>query len=407
MLVLTAWIAGFLLLVLAYLIPQSRMMSSVEQSLITLEKYGGGDELLPDIPQTTMETFTDVTMVSTSFAERGSLLEKVLLAQMCGEIGDAGSIRKYVYSDQRDNLQLDTYARYWHGYQIFLRPLLTVINVNQIRMIGMMCMCAMVMLIIVRLVQQQRTELLIPQFVLFVLPAPFVLMINMQCYSVTFITLFMLLLLLSGRFSRSQVILLFELSGILTSYFDLLSVPGITLGVPLVFYLAVKRNEGHSLRNACMEMMHIMIAWVFGYGGMWSGKWILATSLTGENVIEDALQTVKLRGGNTMGERRLDYFETLQRNWACYNTVVYKLLFIGLGVILCIFLIRGWRFRMRKEMLFGTIIASLIPFVWYRMLVNHSYIHYYFTCKELIIFLYGIVTAAFASLSEGAISKKS
>ncbi|MBQ9009781.1 MAG: hypothetical protein IJ088_10690 [Clostridia bacterium] len=399
-LVLAAWVTGFLLLVLVYLIPQDRMQSSVEQSLPTLEAFGGGGELLLGIPQSTLEYFTDVTMVSTAFAERGSLMDRVLLAQMCGEIGDAGSIRNYVYSDQRDTLRMDTYARYWHGYQIFLRPLLTVINVNQIRMLGMMCMCALAMFIIVRLVQQQRIALLIPQFALFVMPAPFVLLINMQCYGVTFTTLLMILLLLSGRFSGTRAILLFELGGILTSFFDLLSVPGITLGVPLVFYFSVRQDAGHSLRRACMEVLQILLAWEFGYGGMWAGKWIFATCLTGENVIEDALQTVKLRSGSAWGERQLSYFDTVQKNWACFNTVVYKLLFIALAVVLCVFLLRGWRFRLKQEMLLGVVLASLFPFLWYRMTINHSYLHYYFACKELVIFLYGIVTAAFASLSK-------
>lgn len=398
-LVLAAWITGFFLLTLAYLIPQDRMMSSVEQSLHTLERFGSNGELLPDIPQTNLDYFTDVTMISTSFAEQGNLLDKVLLAQMCGGLGDAGAIRNYVYSDQRDTLHLQTYARYWHGYQIFLRPLLTFINVNQIRMLGMMCMCALVMMIIVR-VMKQGAVLLIPQFALFVLPAPFILMINMQCYSVTFITLFMILILLSDRISRKQAVLLFELGGILTSYFDLLSVPGITLGVPLVLYYALRQDENHSWQRTCLEVLQIIAAWFLGYGGMWGGKWIFATCLTGENVIEDALQTVKLRSGTTMGVRQLGYFETLQKNWDCYNTVVYKVLFIGLAVVLCVFLLRGWKFQLKKEMLIGTLLASCFPFVWYRLTVNHSYIHYYFTCKELVIFFYGMVTAVFASLSK-------
>ena len=398
-LVLAAWFTGFFLLILAYLIPQDRMMSSVEQSLLTLERFGGGDELLPGIPQTNLDYFTDITMVSTSLAEQGPLLDKVLLAQMCGEIGDAGSIRKYVYSDQRETLPLRTYARYWHGYQIFLRPLLTIINVNQIRMLGMMCMCALTMMIIVR-VMKRGTALLIPQFALFVLPAPFILMINMQCYSVTFITLLMILILQSEGISRKHVVLLFELCGILTSYFDLLSVPGITLGVPLVFYYAVKREENHSWQRTCLEMLQIIAAWFLGYGGMWIGKWIFATCLTRENVIEDALQTVKLRSGTTAGTRQVGYFETLLKNWECYDTVVYKVLLIGLAVGLCVLLLRGWRFQLKKEMLLGTVLAACIPFVWYRLTVNHSYIHYYFTCKELVIFFYGIVTAVFASLSK-------
>lgn len=404
-LVLAAWVTGFLLLVLAYLIPQDRMMSSVEQSLLTLERFGDGDELLPGIPQTNLDYFTDIIMVSTSIAEQGNLLDKVLLAQMCGEIGNAASIRQYVYSDHRETLPLRTYARYWHGYQIFLRPLLTFINVNQIRMLGMMCMCALAMMIIVR-GMKRGTALLIPQFALFVLPVPFILMINLQFYSVTFITLVMILILQSEGISRKRAVLLFELGGILTSYFDLLSVPGMTLGVPLIFYAAVKREENPSWQRTCLEVLQIIAAWLLGYGGMWVGKWIFATCLTGENVIDDALQTVKLRSGTTAGTRQVGYFETLLKNWDCYNTVVYKVLLIGLAAALCILLLRGWRFQLKKEMLLGTVLAACIPFVWYRLTVNHSYIHYYFTCRELVIFFYGMATAVFASLSKKEASQR-
>jgi len=57
------------------------------------------------------------------------------------------------------------------------------------------------------------------------------------------------------------------------------------------------------------------LAWGLGYAGMWSGKWVVASVLTGRNVLQEALFSVMPRSGASLKEGTpVRFFDTILRN---------------------------------------------------------------------------------------------
>lgn len=59
-----------------------------------------------------------------------------------------------------------------------------------------------------------------------------------------------------------------------TSYFDFLTYPVASLGMPLIVWLLLHREENARARLA--RCCSCGLCWAFGYAGMWAGKWALA-----------------------------------------------------------------------------------------------------------------------------------
>ena len=66
----------------------------------------------------------------------------------------------------------------------------------------------------------------------------------------------------------------FLLTGMATSYFDFLTYPVASLGMPLIVGLLLHRDE--TARTRLGRMVRGGLCWALGYAGMWAGKWALA-----------------------------------------------------------------------------------------------------------------------------------
>lgn len=65
--------------------------------------------------------------------------------------------------------------------------------------------------------------------------------------------------------------------GISTAYFDFLTYPLVTFGIPMIFCILI--NEKNTCEN-WKEMPIMGIHWGIGYLGMWAEKWLIGTVIT-------------------------------------------------------------------------------------------------------------------------------
>ena len=56
-----------------------------------------------------------------------------------------------------------------------------------------------------------------------------------------------------------------------------------------------------TLKSDILRAVKSGIMWLVGYLGMWSGKWIMASLLTSENIIGNALSQAVVRSGTSSG----------------------------------------------------------------------------------------------------------
>lgn len=406
-------ILGVVALVITYFIPQENMYENVKESARVLHNEGLGAHVWETISETMLDNYTDGLMVNVSYTETDDGIRDFLLDTWVEVDRNTHGINPmeslYEMIDlANDDYHINNYGRYWHGYQIILRPLLCFYTYADIRQINMTLQVMVVFILLYILIKSGNTKFLLPFWGMYVFLSPVTVFSSFQ-YSACFYAMMLALIVLFGLRKYLNDInrnYLFLLVGIMTAFFDLLTYPFITLGVPLIAYLASDDECLMSVKKGIKEIFFYTISWGIGYVGMWVSKWIIASILTEENVIANAIEQFKYRSGHF--SHRQTWISTVRLNFNACNT---KVLFIFLIAIVVYFIIIGIRNHrsINKKLLPCTAVilfVSLYPFLWYFFTMNHSSDNSYFTWRELGISVFGILTIGAINLQRENICPK-
>lgn len=186
--------------------------------------------------------------------------------------------------------------------------------------------------------------------------------------------------------------ILFLLIGMTTSYFDFLTYPLFTLGVPLLFLMICMdgSEKGNVLPVAAIKNS---ICWAIGYVGMWVEKWILCTLLTGENLFADAMKAIQERSGRDVLGKQIGYPDVLRGNiWILCK---YPYVLVCLAAIVLLFIAgrkeSGNTFSKSAFIAYAGI--AILPFCWYAISMNHSYAHCLMTYRGLCVTVFAMLCA--------------
>lgn len=281
---------------------------------------------------------------------------------------------------------------------MLLKPLLEFLNLQELRWLNAFVGASLVMLICIMMYKyfgsiKYAIAFLISVFFL----NPMVLYTSLQYSTSYYVILIECLMALSvGDHLRkkNKFGLLFLLSGIVVAYVDLLTYPVATLGMLLILDMLMYQAN---TKAKILEMIQGTFLWGLGYAGMWSGKWALANLLTDYNVMQDAMGSAAGRVGigmNAMDAIRQNLF------WTSYNSVKIIMLLI-LFMLVLLLLTKRIIIRIDWSMVVPLLIICCIPFVRYALLKNHSFVHSWFTYRECVVLIMGIVTLVFSCFKRG------
>lgn len=189
----------------------------------------------------------------------------------------------------------------------------------------------------------------------------------------------------------------FIILGMLVNYLDLLTYPIVSLGFTLCFYYMMESDANQDsldkketiplciLKKKVISFAYYCFSWLIGYAGMWISKWIISSLILKKNILLDAADAIQFRTSNNYNGTTWSFFDVIYLN-------ISRLSRLSFVLILTIFLISlfvVWRKECRlelKEMIinFDLLLVSLLPFVWYFVLKNHSAIHT-FTFRNLSV----------------------
>lgn len=389
-------VVGVLALAATYFIPQNRMKDNAWESAILMHREGLGSFMWPTVTMTQLDGYTDGLMLNTSYTETDDGIRDILLDTKVNvrDINPMEAFYEVIALENKD-YRIETYGRYWHGYQILWRPLLCFFNYGEIRQINMALQLALVFAFLYLLFRTGEKALVIPFFGMYLFLTPLALFSSMQFSPCFYLTMFASMAMIgSGKYlNDTGRNYLFLLTGILTAFFDLLTYPFVTLGVPLITHLAVDRECGGSIKKSVKDIVFHTVSWCIGYVGMWGAKWVAASLFTDENVIKEALDQVMFRSGHF--EKGRSYATTLRLNFDACNMKSIWVVLICLAVYLLVRMVINYR-RIGVRPLPGTaaiLLVSLYPFLWYYLTMHHSSDNSYFTWRELSISVYGILLA--------------
>ncbi len=397
--IISSWVVALISVIAVYMLPIEPMHRNVKDSLAVFEEEGVSPTLVPGFTSTYLDTYTDMTMLDMAIYDgEESALEKAMKGFRYEYDGmtifDSGV--RYLRGEL--GAKSVSYARYWHGWIVFLKPLLLLFNYAEIRMFNFILQTALTVLLLMKMFQNEYTRrYIIPFFAALMVIMPLSTSMSMGLailYYVILISLILLIHYFKWLNDKNSLFMYFMVVGIMTSFVDLVTYPLATMGIPLIMWMILNHEyEREYGFRQIRDAVCFVISWCGGYLAMWLGKWLISSAITDENVLKDAILMVLYRLSHGSAESgsyvEIGIGEVVGRNIGVLCNSLYIALFI------CVFFLICWKAYKENDSLVVSkceivmlFITGCFPIAWYIGVGNHSYIHYWMTYKSLSITIF-------------------
>ena len=430
-----------LCLYLACLIPSSSLEENVRESADILGEQGM-DYLISKIFRIVNNNCTDSVIINESYSidnehpyisymKARKNYQKDVTINEIEDIPGEGVTVNYLYEDEAEGIEEGevvgyyydpigelfdflsglltsslNYARYWHGYLVFLRPLLAIFNYSQIRKINAV-MQIVVFLILLLLMIKNKIGIYVISFIsCYILMCPVALSMSLQNSTVWYISCIscIIYLLWKEKITKYKLhYLLFTIVGMVTSFMDLLTYPIVSLGMLLLFVLI---SEELDFKEAVKRILICGICWTLGYGIMWGAKWVIGTLVIGENVIQQALNQASYRSSNlTWGDVEVSRIGVIKNTLQMFHLPMTKKIILFHGICcLSIVLINLKKYHVKemKKRIMDVLpiyAVGLMTFVWYLVLTNHTQIHPFLAFRTAFVFIFAVTVGTYKLIS--------
>ena len=384
--VLVVLLAGYLLLgLLAWLVPDRPVRHHIEQTLAS------GD-MGEDYPKAimhddygldpyTMDNYTDALILNQAMNLRSEGVKSMLLLPRHDE-GMVQSHNLRQLMNGSDEGWTFHYARYWHGTTYVARLLLSVTSYTGIRYLLYLVSSILLLWCLFALWHRVgKTVTLVLAFSLLAVNV-FVMQFSLQLVPVLMLALGAILWLAYHPEQDGE--LAFLVVGSLTTFLDLITVPTITIGLPLVVWVAMRRGAA-DLRQGLLSLVRLGLWWLAGYVLTWLAKWGIATLLTGENIFADAYgQSVHWTegGGSYIGQ-------ALSSNILFLH---WRYVLVALTALLVMAVVhpryKGWIQAVQY------LLVALIPIGYYIVMAHPAYLHAWYNYRALTTAVAALLMAA-------------
>jgi len=377
------------LLTLSHLIPSVKISTNINKSIATLKDEGVYPNIL-NFKLFQLDNYTDALMLNIAASVNE---ENPLHAAMLNYWHTSGNNRKIiddtqaVINNQSSGLEKQSYGRYWQGYLIFLRPALTIMNYNHIRILNYLVLGSLLLLVLYQINIKIGSQIMVFFLLTMILVSFPIVPLSMQFSTVFYISFISILFILNNKTylqDWSNFILLFFIIGACTSFFDFLTTPLLTLGLPLTILILIDNNA----TNKYLSIISASVIWGLGYGITWASKWIIGELITGINILEIAMESVAVRTSYAYSGMEMTIPQIFSFSFSMLRKFNLLWPFVGLitGVILLyLFLVKDGKHFINHAYLL--LIASMVPF-WFLVLRNHSIQHGWFTWRALAVTMF-------------------
>lgn len=381
-------VIGFALLAAVYCLPLDTLRDA-ENTAEIFRREGNRPSAIPGYPGTTGDGYTDALMITEAlFSDPDvSPLEQAVYVNRRAHSDSASAdlVRLIEGGEMQWTIQ---YTRYWHGFLVFLRPLLMVFSYADLRML--MCAAQMLMIaaMLILMTKKDHMELIAPFFAACLTLSPMGTTLSLQYFAAYAIMMLGMLgvLALDKRLSRGAgYFYYFLLLGMLTCYFDFLTYPLVTVCMPLILALYLHRDDSGLLLFAAAAGA----AWCVGYLGFWAMKWVVGSLLVQKDLVYNAFHhaAYQMSTADTAAGNRL---EAIAKNLAAVCRPGYAAVYLGCAAC-CLTGRRDWRSLLSGGRWLIAAMA-LVPFVWWPLAASHSIVHSIFTHRLLAITAFALLT---------------
>ena len=402
-------IVGYLLLVLVFCLPLGRIHNNVLKSADSFD--GEYSVLVYNNLATRTDDWTDALMLMT--AENGEDRNP-----FTGSIYAYHAVRGEVFPhalikdlENPENRQ-GQYSRYWHGYLLLLKPLLMFFTYSQIQVLISFAVLALVIAVIYMLQKKKLSKYIIPYGVTMAVLSPVAILISMQFFAVFAIFNLAILYILwrhKKMLEKKNFFYVFLVIGMLTCYFDFLTYPIATLGIPLIVWLIVaNREKAMKLGKNILQVVVASVGWAIGYFGIWVGKWALGSLITGENLFGKAMDAAESRASASAFSEEISRLSPIKRAFEVIFTEPFCVVLVVAILVIIVLLIMK-KIKIDKDKALNNLwmlVVALTSLAWYVVFANHSESHVFFTYRTMSVLVFAVCCYVVGVVGKVKITKK-
>lgn len=405
-----------------FALPGDSVLANVRESIPRLEDEGAYPRPFIDHAAFQLDNVTDCLMLDTALGEQSANPFVASMAMYRGVLapgvtsGDPVQLLKDSSTGTRS--YPEAYARYWHGYQVVLRPAMALFTYQEVRYLNMLLLGLLSAGLIALVWARVNPGTAVALIAALLFGGFAVVPMSLQFSGVTYIALLgslAIVLLPDMAITRRGDLELFLTLGALTAFVDLLTAPLLTLGIPLGVALAVRaaRLPQAGVRDDTLFSARTVAAWSVGYVGAWASKWVIGSVVLGREVFDGAAGQAMLWSGattqdsgvlealkvNFMNMVPLVSFDPAVSGLARYVLVGpfgWMVLAALTATTLLLVCFRSSRRQMARASV--TLLLVPIPYAWLALLSTHSKLHFAFTYRAQAIAVFAIVYFVAASI---------
>lgn len=386
---------GYIMLVITCLVPGKWIKNEVRESADILSSQGTYPSGYLD--GWFLDNFTDADCISIVYnmSTQNPFYNAINAFQLSDEEDtNPGSIRALRASIDGNGKKVGDHSFLWHGFRIWLKPLMIKYNISEIRMILYFVTIFLVALVCVTLSNIRHNML---SFVPFLAAFSF---FNFQMESLSllffndlFITLVAILLISNLCYYKKEKYFeeVFVTIGAVVAFSSMLILPMITLGFPLIIALVYEKNNANKLG----QLIKCSTSWCFGYGITMITKIFISTYFFGS---KKGISSVLIYSGK--GDYAImDRVNMLRQVMTCVIThsVIKRDLVILFLFVVVIYIIVRKRENIRNiKDLWSLIIIANYPCIWCIVCAGHAghgwtYMNFSISLFALLEMLWGIL----------------
>lgn len=373
---------GFALVLGGYLLPESKayQKNKAESTQILLEE--GAYPRLFGWCLSNLDNFSDSMIIQElNYSGTESALEKSVMNYYMADAD--GNPWGALEAEEGQKAEQNSSSRYWNGFLPFVKLLLYFMNLKGIRIFNYIVqtiLCCMNAILLFR--KSKGTAYAYALSVLLMNPA--VIGYNMFfsiIYYLVNITV-LLVLCLNVDIEWKKLSYFFVIVGGLTSYLDMLSYPLLTFAFPMAVLCFLAGADSTEKRKCCLILENV-IFWGIGYLGVWVGKWIFGSLLTGKDLFGDAVGKILLRTSHDVKGDNFNIIEMFCR--LMFNFAKNPVIILAAGAVIWfgVILLKRKNYKSDLKSFLPFLFIILISVCWLGVKANHSYLHRWFVYREL------------------------
>ncbi len=374
---------------LSCLLPDEPVRKNIERSVQYLEGISEYPEPIISGRKHSLDYYMDGLIMNMIYSIDN---EEPFKSAMSGRSRQQGGpyttqIDQLKYSIENKNLAPNVeYARYWHGNTFFFRFFFMFMDYNELK--WFIYMITSLLLVVFTIVLYQNTGGLRTLGMIsgLLMVNIYLMQFSMQLSPVLMIGI-VACFILNRRFRKrpETVPFVFFFAGAFVSYFDLLTAPLLTLGLPMLLWIGLEtKRSDHSILHSLKKLVQFGSLWSVAYAGIWGVKWLLTWPFIGYDIFKDVKAQVLLRASAVDNSR----ISAVATNFNQLPLVVINLILI---VLLILVIFRFNRRGIKQSVLY--LAVAVLPFIWYLATANHSVYHFWYTYRNLGITVSGVFLA--------------